>query len=168
MAGRALGFTAAALILVLVGAVVYALMRRATPPATNTPAEVSSPLPANPPLEQTNQNLESKDGQPPNVEPAAAPKRVAGSDKNGKRTASSSTPKDARVFPKVPNPPDTQVGPPAPDPRNENPYWDQARIDEERRRAMRRALEAERKAERERRRAQQIRRRTRQTYPKFN
>ncbi|MBV9957715.1 MAG: protein kinase [Acidobacteria bacterium] len=158
--GRTLGIAAGALMLVLVGAVIYALTRRA---AQTEPTEITQPA-GNPQPEQANSN--NQNALPPEQK---ANKPVA-SEK--KRAAEPAKTKEPQALPSPPAPPTTVEAPPAPDPnpnrRRDNPYYDPAQVEEAKREAAlarQRAREERRLAMEEKRRIQEQRRRERMRQP---
>jgi serine/threonine protein kinase len=168
VSGRALGLAAGVVILVLIAAVVFALTQDAPPaPATETPTQTSNPPATNPPAEESsaNQNAKSQETLPPDNQPSTQSKSAPSSDKNTKRAEQSAKPRDTRVIPEPPEPPDNdadmQDDPDIRHDRNNPADWDEQRITKEKRRAMM----ARKRAMREAQRAEEMKRRERTRQP---
>jgi serine/threonine protein kinase len=162
ISGRGFGIAAGALILLMIGAVVYALMRRNSAPALVTPPPIQSP---EQPTADQNIPLVTP---PPNSPSPTIPEAVAPPPKSAKQ-APVTTPPVPETPARVPSNRNTE--PAAVDPplrQRDIPGYDPQQIDEARRNEMlmrRRAAQERRLAEEERRRVKEMRRRQRMRRP---
>ncbi len=158
---RALGLAAGVVILVLLAAVVYALTRRSSDGASGErlPVPTASPSVSPSPVVQSTENSDQN-----SADQGGDKKPVQTLEKNVKRSDLPPTP-NTPVAPKAPPQPGTDPRTNANAANPDDPAtWDEARIAEERRKAMRmkrRARQEQLRAEEERRRAQEMNRRRR-------
>jgi serine/threonine protein kinase len=165
MPARALGIAAGVVILVLLAAVVYALSRRSEPATSGEqlPAPASSPSAAPSPVNQSAENPDVNTNDSQTTEPAGSSRPVPSPAKNAQRSD----------VPPAPTPPPVPTQPNTAPPNQANANtansddpatWDEARIAEEKKKAMRmkrRARQERMRAEEEMRRAQEMNRRRR-------